>query len=325
MNCKSAHKLWTIVLCCASFFASAQDDGLQLLQDADDNRVKFEHHYFEALKYKAIGNYSRAITELENCQQLYKDELAVDFELAKNYYALKQFNEAQLYIEKVLSIEPDNYWFLKQAKLIYLKQYNYKNAISIQEQINEIRPNEREDLVLIYIQANERDKARSLVEELEKEGLTSSKLSNYGKVLSQGKDVELKNQQSSNLETKDLESLKKSYSERKEYAVLREILIQEFNSNRTDSLLKYSAEALELFPAQPYVYLMNAKALNFEQDYDQAVAILAMGLDFIVDDRALELDFYQTYIDAYQGLGEQKKVDAFTKKIEELKNNSNEE
>lgn len=323
MNLSSTHKLITIVLCCASFFALAQnDDGLQLLEDADDDRIKFENHYYEALKYKAIGNYSRAIAELEKCQQLYKDELAVDFEFAKNYFKLNSYNEAQLYIEKALQKEPHNFWFLQLAKRIYLKQFNYKLAITTQQAIIKIDSKEREDLVLIYLQAKERKKAAELIEQMEKEGFYSSKLESYKTVLAQ---YELPKETGDSLiqeEELNLESLKKSYTNNKQFAVLKSILSEELNAENYESVFQYSSEGLDLFPAQPLVYLMNAKALNQQQKYNDAIDVLSMGLDFIIDESDLIIEFYNEYINSYTGLSNQEKIDEYNKKIETLKKES---
>ena len=82
---------------------------MTLLKDSDDELIKFENHYFEALKYKAIGNYTRAIVELEKCQQLFPNDVSVDFEFSKNYFELNKLLEAELYIEKSLKSSPDNF------------------------------------------------------------------------------------------------------------------------------------------------------------------------------------------------------------------------
>ena len=176
MIIKSANTFLLLALFCVSFLSYGQDDGLTLLEDDDDKLIKFENHYFEALKYKAIGNYTRAITELEKCQQLFADDVAVDFEFSKNYFALNKYLEAELYIEKSLKADTDNYWFLVQAKKVYLKQFDYTNAIEIQQKIILQKPAHSEDLVLIYIQANEREKAQELIDELASQGISSSKL-----------------------------------------------------------------------------------------------------------------------------------------------------
>ena len=315
---KSANTFLILALFYASFLSYAQDDGLTLLKDDDDKLIKFENHYFEALKYKAIGNYTRAIIELEKCQQLYADDLAVDFEFSKNYLALNKLLEAQLYIEKSLTEDPKNIWFLVQAKKVYLKQFNYTKAIEIQQEIILQKPAFREDLVLIYIQANERSKAQSLINELILLGVTSSKLRHYQKVIANNKESNKVNKDSITIEIKDIDGLKKKYVSNKDFKILKEILTQEFGSTNFDEVYKYSSEGLELFPAQPYVYLMNGSALINQKKYNKAIDVLVNGLDFLIDDTKLEREFYQELIVCYKAISDEISVGKYQEMLNKL-------
>ncbi len=319
MKIKSANTFLFLALFCVSFLSYCQDDGLTLLKDADDNLIKFENHYFEALKYKAIGNYTRAIIELEKCQQLFTDDVAVDFEFSKNYFALNKYLEAQLYIEKSLKSDPKNFWFLEQAKKVYLKQYDYPKAIEIQQKMIQQKPEFTEDLVLIYIKANERDKAQKLIDKLASDGISSSKLRSYQEAIFRYKQ---QNQSIKNIPVKEvgsLDKLKKVYTSNKDFKILKEILTQEFDNANFDEIYKYSIEGLELFPAQPFVYLTNGKALIEQQKYNEAIDVLINGLDFLIDDTVLEIEFYNQLIFCYQKNNDSKNVEKYQFKIEKLK------
>lgn len=319
MKIKSANTFLLLALFCVSFLSYCQeDDGLILLNDDDDKLIKFENHYFEALKYKAIGNYTRAITELEKCQHLFADDVAVDFEFSKNYFALNKFLEAQLYIEKSLKSEPENFWFLVQAKKVYLKQFNYTEAIKIQQKIIKQKPILTEDLVLIYIQANERELAQTLIDELTSQGIRSSKLRHYQKVISKKKASSLPTKNSISNEVGSLIELKKVYLSNKDFKILKEILTQEFEMANFKELYEYSLEGLELYPAQPYVYLMNGKALINQKKYSNAIAVLVNGLDFLIDDTAQEKEFYQELILCYSAIANEKSVKKYQQKLNKL-------
>ncbi len=54
-----------------------------------------------------------------------------------------------------------------------------------------------------------------------------------------------------------------------------------------------SKEALELFPAQPYLYKMNGFASNKLGKYNEAIDVLTLGIDFVIDNTILEADFYE--------------------------------
>jgi predicted Zn-dependent protease len=310
MNIKSVNIYLCLLLVCAFSISYSQDDSLTLLEDSDDVLIKFENHYFEALKYKAIGNNSLAIIELEKCQQLFPNDKSVDFEFSKNYFDLRKYIQAELYIDKALQQNSDNYWFLELAKKIQLKQYNYSKAIELQQKIILQKPKFTEDLVLIYIQASELEKAQKLIEELEIKGFSSSRLTRFKKTVSNRNRNETKQRI---VETKNasLEDLKESFKSNKQFDILKKILQEEFILKNREGLYKYSSQGLELFPAQPYVYLMNGKALISQEKYKDAIDVLMNGIDFVIDDREMMVQCYQQLAIGYEAIGKNKKAENY--------------
>jgi predicted Zn-dependent protease len=307
-----------LLLVCVFSISYSQDDSLTLLEDSDDVLIKFENHYFEALKYKAIGNNSLAIIELEKCQQLFPNDKSVDFEFSKNYFGLRKYIEAELYIDKALQQDSDNYWFLELAKKIQLKQYNYSKAIELQQKIIIQNPKATEDLVLIYIQASEREKAQKLIDELELKGLGSSRLTRFKKTISNRNKNETK-QKIVETENASLEDLKESFKNSKQFDILKKILEEEFNLKNSEGLYNYSSQGLELFPAQPYVYLMNGKALISQEKYKDAIDVLMSGIDFVIDDREMMVQCYQQLAIGYEAIGKNKKAEDYRNLAIELR------
>jgi tetratricopeptide (TPR) repeat protein len=300
---RSANIYTLLLIFCASLFSFSQDEGLLLLKDTDDNQIKFENHYFESLKHKAIGNYTRAITELENCQQLFADNKAIAFEFSKNYFELKKYGEAELYVNKALQIDSENYWFLEHLKQIYLKQYNIQKAIEIQQKINLQNPKEAEKLIPLFIRAKEFSKASKLVTDLELRGFKSSKLDSYKQVIEnynkRGKRGVLPKLKK---ETNSLLELKESFKNDKKYEILIEILKQEILNSNFEDLFVYSNEGLDLFPAQPTIYLLNGKALNQLKKYYVAIDVLNSGIDFVIDNVSLTADFHEQLAISFEAL-----------------------
>jgi predicted Zn-dependent protease len=318
MNIKSVNIYLCLLLVCAFSISYSQDDSLTLLEDSDDVLIKFENHYFEALKYKAIGNNSLAIIELEKCQQLFPNDKSVDFEFSKNYFDLRKYIQAELYIDKALQQNSDNYWFLELAKKIQLKQYNYLKAIELQQKIILQKPKFTEDLVLIYIQASELEKAQKLIEELEIKGFSSSRLTRFKKTVSNRNRNETKQRI---VETKNasLEDLKESFKSNKQFDILKKILQEEFILKNREGLYKYSSQGLELFPAQPYVYLMNGKALISQEKYKDAIEVLMNGIDFVIDDNEMMVQCYQQLAIGYEAIGKNKKAENYRNLAIELR------
>lgn len=324
MIVRGIHSVFILAIFCFSIVTFSQeiDEGMTLLKDSDDNRIKFENHFYEALKYKAIGNYSRAIVELENCQQLFPEEHSLAFEFSKNYFALGQLEEGVLYIEKALQNDPDNYWYLEHAKTIYIKQYNYNKAISAQEQIVLLRPEKKVDLVRLFIRASELDKASLLLDELKSQGVTSTRLQNYQKMI-----VRLSSKPNSKevveSKTETIEELKEKFKADKQFDVLKKILEFELSNLNEKELIKYCEEGLELFPAQPFVYLMQGRSFNFGEKYNDAIDVLMSGIDFIVDDKLMESNFYEQLAISYDGLNQIDKAKKSREKSVELRKELN--
>ena len=90
-------------------------------------------------------------------------------------------------------------------------------------------------------------------------------------------------------------------------------------STNSQILNNYSKLAVTLFPAQPFSYLSRAKFLHQQQQFDEAIAILEIGLDFVIENPALEVQFYSTLAKVYSSLGNNKKAIEFENKIKKLK------
>ncbi|PHR70073.1 MAG: hypothetical protein COA67_08850 [Lutibacter sp.] len=300
---------------------SQDDDSMILLKDDESKLIKFENHYFEALKYKAIGNYTRAITELEKCQQLFSDDKSVVFEFSKNYFFLNKFVEAELYIQNALEKDSENYWFLEHAKKVSLKQFNYERAIEFQKKMVLKKPEKTEDLVLIYIQARKYKEAQRIIDELTSKKITSSKLEHYQETILRLLDQKTIKEKVNNTNNLSLEALKKSFEDNQQYTILKEILTQEITNNNFDILLNYSNKGLELFPAQPLNYLVNAKTLIHTKKYNEAIGVLNNGIDFVVDDTNLEIDFYEQLIICFEALNQGKEAKKYLDKVNRLKTN----
>lgn len=320
---KSANIILSVLFFCAFFMSFSQDDGLTLLDDADDKQIKFENHYFEALKYKAIGNYSKAIIELEICQDLFKDNNSIIFELSKNYYLLNKFSEAQLYLDKVLKKEPDNYWYLEHAKNIYLRLYQLDNAITIQKKMISLNPKVAEDMIPLYIRKKEYQKAIKYIGELESNGLTSSKLLRYRELIELNTKRIVTKKELKETEIVSLTKLKEQFESGKKYTILEKILTEELNAKNFDNLLIYSNKGLDLFPAQPSIYLMNSYALSHQKKYSEAIDVLNTGIDFVFDDSKLLIAFHQQLAKCYQETNQTNKEQEHLKTIEELRTKKN--
>lgn len=99
------------------------------------------------------------------------------------------------------------------------------------------------------------------------------------------------------------------------------LLLQAYTeNNQFDALAKKSDELTQLFPTQPQFYYYAGLAYNQLKSFKKATDILETGLDFVVDDTALEINFNIQLGEAYNCLGDMKKKEKYFTKANELIN-----
>jgi tetratricopeptide (TPR) repeat protein len=102
------------------------------------------------------------------------------------------------------------------------------------------------------------------------------------------------------------------------YSVLKDVLLLQLDLNLDEKAAKRSEQTIELFPAQPIFYLINGVANIKLKQPKKAIESLETGLDYIIDDVKMEIDFYTQLSLAYQLDNNITKSQAFTKKAEAL-------
>ena len=277
----------------------------------EEAELKFQQYFFKALSQKSIGNYSKAIENLEDCNQILQENTAVFFEFSKNYLALNKTLLAKEYINRALVKKPDNIWMLKHLVEIYVKERNYSKAIDVQQKVIAQNPKEKEYLVRLFLYNREYKKAVDLMNALEKDKALSTSLKMLKQSLEARKNIGVKTESPN-----DVSALKKSFDNEKSYKTLEKIL--KLSNDNINDLLKYSKLGIELYPSQSFVYLINGKALNMQKEYKNALLILQNGIDFVIEDN-MEIDFYKEIAKAYKGLGNKDQENKYFKKAKQLK------
>ncbi|RKS01127.1 tetratricopeptide repeat protein [Flavobacterium sp. 102] len=99
------------------------------------------------------------------------------------------------------------------------------------------------------------------------------------------------------------------------------IMLQAHTEKQDFIVLSKKADDLtQLFPTQPQFYYYAGLAYNQTQNFKKAASILETGLDFVIDDTALEINFNIQLGEAYNGLGDMKKKEKYFTKANELIN-----
>jgi len=102
------------------------------------------------------------------------------------------------------------------------------------------------------------------------------------------------------------------------FNLIKSTLLLQIDLKKYDDASSLSVKALEIFPAQALLYLINGVANNGLNNSELAIENLEIGLDFLLDDPKMEQDFYQQLSIAYLAKGNDKKADYYKKKASEM-------
>lgn len=291
------------------FYSFSQENGSNVAQITEEKEIKFQENLFKALSEKSISNYQKAIESLEICKAILPNNETVYFELSKNYLLLNKTIEAKKYIQIALELDPNNLWMLLHLVAIQKKERNYDEAIKIQRKIAKQYPNQQKALISLYYVNKEYSNALSLLNDIEKTIALDDDL------------IKLKNElkfpQKTTQEKKFENSLPRLISTFEKsnlsFVTLQQILEISSKTN-SEVFFTYSKSAMDLFPAQPLVYLYRGKALQKQQRFQDAIDILEQGIDFVVDDSKLEGQFYTILADLYLIINNSNKAKEYLKK-----------
>ncbi|MEW7279349.1 tetratricopeptide repeat protein [Aquimarina sp. 2201CG1-2-11] len=107
-----------------------------------------------------------------------------------------------------------------------------------------------------------------------------------------------------------------------DFTLLKKILLLQIDLKRFDKAEAGSELALELYPAQPIFYWVNGFSLIHLEKAQQAIEILTIGIDYVIDDIKMESDFYKQISQAYQQLGDTENASKYQQKVEQLQKKS---
>ena len=97
------------------------------------------------------------------------------------------------------------------------------------------------------------------------------------------------------------------------------LLLQAYTETKQFELVvKKAMDLVDVFPTQPQFYYYAGLGYNQLTQFKKAKDILEMGLDYLVEDVALEINFNIQLGEAYNGLGDSKKKDFYFSKANQL-------
>lgn len=112
------------------------------------------------------------------------------------------------------------------------------------------------------------------------------------------------------------EALKQSPND---FKLIKDVLLLQLDIADFKAVVSDSEAAIELYPAQPILYLVNGVANNKLNNSAAAIDYLEMGLDYLVENLKMEADFYSELSIAYKAINNISKSEAFAKKAQAIK------
>lgn len=102
------------------------------------------------------------------------------------------------------------------------------------------------------------------------------------------------------------------------FDIIKNILLLQIDLKQYQETITLSEETLEIYPAQPVLYLLNGVANNQLNRPKDAINVLEIGIDYVIDDIKMESDFYKQLSIAYKLNNNITKAQTFAKKAELL-------
>ncbi len=97
--------------------------------------------------------------------------------------------------------------------------------------------------------------------------------------------------------------------DKSKFAIWNQLMVCESDLNENDSLIKHSAEAMDLFPNQPVTYFFNGVGYMRLKQYQKAIKPLKEGKQFVYENVPLQVQFSSNLAEVYHNLKEYEKSD----------------
>ncbi|MEP7095093.1 MAG: tetratricopeptide repeat protein [Flavobacterium sp.] len=240
----------------ASVLAQTEPEDIAMATD------EYRDSFYESLKQKGIENYDKAIVSLEKCIKLKPNDAVAYFELGKNYFALKEYQNAQSSFEKATQLDPKNKWFWLGIYDVSYETKNYALAIETIQKIIPFDEEYKDDLISLYMITNQHDKALSLINEMnEKFGKSEDRERYKLQILSQGK---YQNAEISNL----IDQIKQNPKEESNYVNL---IFLYSKAEETDKALEIAKQLAKEVPTSEWAQVSLFKVYLDANQADKAI------------------------------------------------------
>ncbi len=258
----SNQKMKNIFLIILIVFTNSIVFSQEFKEESASKDDEFQTAYFESLKQKAILNYDKSIESLEKCLKLQPENANVHFQLGKNYLLQKNYKLAYDSFEKAAKIDPKNRWYVAGMYDVAYEQKDYNQAIIVVNKLIVFKNDYKEDLVSLYMNTQQFDKALTLINELNDQVGKSDKRDFYKMQIMQ--DSKHQNPEKENL----IDQIKKNPKEEANYIELITIYSK---NNQEEKALEIAKKLEKEIPTSDWAQVSLFKFHLNNNDGDNAV------------------------------------------------------
>ena len=265
--------------------------------------------------YEATGRKKDQIKNLEARVENNPDKESNYLQLIFRYSENNEKDKAFETAKELLKINPNSQIVHLALYKFYLDDDNAEKAIESMKIVvksNEIKPEAKLKVLTDFVQfvGNHPEYEADLVEATAMVGDSN----NSKTLIELGQYYLVKNNKAKALEY--FEAALKIDADN--FNVLRNVLLLYIDLQKFNLADKKCSEVLQKYPAQPLFYLLHGVALNQLNEPKKAIEVLEAGLDYIIEDTKMEIDFYNQLKSAYTALNNTAKVKTFSDKIKQL-------
>lgn len=233
---------------------------LTVLAQAQSPKSLLENRVLTAVQKYDAGQVDDAIKMLLPIVELDPTNDAAYYYLAQSYIKKKELDAAELYLQKAVELDRNNFWYRQSLATLYAATSRGELAISIYEQLLMDFPKKSDiyfELVELYAAMGEIDKALETIEEVEKVFGVTEALAVYRFNL-------LRMTERQEEAFKSLEAYNEKYSSPYVLSTLADWHISQYNDS---TALAYYNEALDLDSSYAPAQLGKAEVLRMRRDY----------------------------------------------------------
>lgn len=278
-------------------YAQEEVESVEINQDdLGDVSSSFKEAFFNALAEKAKGNHDRAIEMLGNCARMEPTSGAIQFELAKNHFANKDYPKAEESIKKGLELTGQNEWMLDLLFEIYDTQKDYEKAVPVMEQLAQMNDNYEEFLPTLYYRIGEYDKSLQSLDDIDaKQGNNDSRRNALRRSLESRQQQEVRNE--NNIESLEAEIAK---NPKNEQAYINLIYMHGRNGDK-DAVFEVAQDFERNVPKSDAAHLALYKIYIENGSTDEGIASLEKILTSDSIDKETKMKVLQDFISMSDG------------------------